>query len=374
MTDLAVSDRSTCSNLSVPVMHPQFHLDKYLDVSSLGEVWFNSLVIENRLGHTGTWECPHEGPLLELVPAGFDVVATHASRESVSVVVASGPEVQVLLNRQNKTAVQVQVAAPTGSDVGRWRSAFDDRGRIEAVPDTVAGNFWASGRHGPSSTRRMVAAARYCDVKGNYAAAASAHLKGLSQFGRQRNRGGLIMWFGPAGTGKTTAVRAMASEWSGDRELNVITDIEKLLADADYLADVTRPSSSPDDGDGRAKLIVAEDVDPSLLAEQQAGGTGGLARLLGLTDGLMASATDAIVLLTTNARRQQIAPSLQRPGRCLALVEFGALSIAEANRWLPPGVERVSEATTLAELYHRAGRVDQIGSSERVAPPVGTYL
>ena len=80
------------------------------------------------------------------------------------------------------------------------------------------------------------------------------------------------------------------------------------------------------------------------------------------------------MLLTTNARRHQIAPSLQRPGRCLALIEFGPLSVNDANDWLPSDVAMVTEPATLAELYHRAGLVDRIGATDRGSSRVGTYL
>lgn len=373
MTDIARREFLSPAAAERGAVHPQFRLEMSFHPSWMTDICFASLVLDSGLRHTSVAECLHQGELSDLVPAGFVVVATHSRRGQPETLVASAPDAHILFQRENITKVLVRIAAPSERGVARWESLIDDLGRIEEMADTIPATFWASGRHGPSSTHRSIGAVSYSDIRRNYDASSKEHIEELAAFGKQRNRGGLIVWFGPAGTGKTTAVRSMATAWQVDRELNVVTDIEKLLQDADYLAQVTRPNRSSDDDD-RAKLIVAEDVDPSLLAERQAGGAGELARLLGLTDGLLASATDAIVLVTTNAHRHQIAPSLQRPGRCLALVEFGPLSMNEANDWLPSGVARMTESATLAELYHRAGFVDRIGAADSLSTRVGTYL
>lgn len=376
MTDIARRETSATGTADRErgAVHPRFRLEMSFHPSWMTDIRFASLVLDSGLLHTGVAECLHQGALSDLVPTGFVVQATHSKRGQPETLVASAPDAHILLQRENTTKVLVRIAARSEHDVARWKSVIDDLGWIDEVADTIPATFWASGRHGPSSTHRSIRAVAYPDISRNYDASSKEHLEKLAAFGKQRNRGGLIVWFGPAGTGKTTAVRSMATAWQADWELNVVTDIEKLLQDADYLAQVTRPKVPTDGGDDRAKLIVAEDVEPSLLAEQQLGGSGGLARLLGLTDGLLASATDAIVLLTTNARRHQIAPSLQRPGRCLALVEFGPLSVNDANDWLPPDATRLIEPTTLAELYHRAGLVDRIGATDSTCSGLGAYL
>ena len=376
MTDLADRESSSPGTTDTDrgAIHPQFRLEMNFHPSWLTDIHFVSLVLDSELLHTGVAYCLHQGPLSDLVPAGFVVQATHSNRGQPEALVASAPDAHILFDRENPTKVRVRIAAPSERDVVQWKLLIDDLGRIDEVPGTISATFWSLGLSGPSSTRRSIEAVVFSDISRNYDSSSKEHLKELAAFGKQRNRGGLIVWFGPAGTGKTTAVRSMATAWRADRELNVVTDIEKLLHDANYLAQVTRPSMPPDGNDALSKLIVAEDVDPSLLAEQQLGGSGGLARLLGLTDGLLASATDAIVLLTTNARRNHIAPSLQRPGRCLALIEFGPLSVNDANDWLPSDVASVTEPATLAELYHRAGLVDRIGATDTKSSRVGTYL
>lgn len=376
MTDIARREFSSPGTTDPDrgAIDPLFRLEMSFHPSWLTDIRFASLVLDSGFLHTGVDECLHQGALSDLVPAGFVVQSTHSKRGQPEALVASAPDAHILLYRENLTKVWVRVAAPSEREVEQWKSLIDDLGRIAEVPDTIPATFWALGRNGPSSTHRSIEAVACSDISRNYDASTREHLEELAAFGTQRNRGGLIIWFGPAGTGKTTAVRSMATAWQEDRELNVVTDIEKLLHDADYLAQVTRPTVPSNGGDVRAKLIVAEDVDPLLLAEQQLGGSGSLARLLGLTDGLLASATDAIVLVTTNARRHQIAPSLQRPGRCLALIEFGPLSVNDANDWLRPDVARVTEPATLAELYHRAGLVDRIGATDTTSTRVGTYL
>lgn len=374
VTDDPTRDLLIETAAGAPDVHPRFRLDRYTTSSDLTEMRFHSLMLDGGYPAAGSSSVVHESTLTDLVPAGFGVRSTYSVRGEVSYLLATLPDA-LLYMTVGGAQVSVRVAAPTEADVQRWLSVVGDLATVTETPDTIPASFWAIGRHGPSSMRRSLAAVRFADIGRNYNADSRTHLRELAPFGRQRNRGGLVVWFGPPGTGKTTAVRAMATEWDSDRELNVVTDFERLLQDADYLAEVTRPTDEAIDKDGgRAKLIVAEDVDPSLLSTEQAQGSGGLARLLGLTDGLLASATDAIVVLTTNARRHQIAPSIQRPGRCLALVEFGPLSTSEANEWLPADVPRVTEPTMLAELFHRAGLVDRIGKADTSSSSVGTYL
>ncbi|MCY7298227.1 MAG: AAA family ATPase [Ilumatobacteraceae bacterium] len=373
MTDLAHWEQTSTNGDpgTSAGLQPQLQLNKLVDLEDLLTMRFHFEVLERGLRSSVTTWCRHDGELRDLVPSGFVVEATHSARDGLSRVMASATDVSVMLERQSSRVV-VQVAATSEHAMQRCTSMICDLARIIENGDTIPALFWAMGRYGFAVRSRNLDAVAYSTIRQNYGANTRRHLDELGPFGSNRHRGGLVLWFGPPGTGKTTAVRALASAWRGDRELNVITDLEKLLEDADYLNAVTAPRSL-DETEG-AKLIVAEDVDPAQLAEHQVRSTNGLARLLGLTDGLLAAASDAIVLLTTNARHHQIAASLRRPGRCLALVEFGPLSTTEANRWLPDDAPPVAEPTALADLYHRAGLVHRIGTPDPQAPSAGTYL
>jgi len=352
-------------------VRPQLQLNKLVELEDLLEMRFHVGVLERGLCSSVTTWCRHEGEMSELVPAGFVVEATHSDREGPSQLVANAAGVSLMLQRQSSRII-VRVAATTERQAQEQAATTCDQARDSPTGNTIPGLFWAASRYGASSRSRSLEAGDYATIRPNYPAATRRHLDELSRFGANRQRSGLVVCFGLPGTGKTTAVRSLAGTWQTDRELNVITDLEKLLEDADYLHAVTGSRSETDTR--RAQLIVAEDVDPAQLAEQQVRSTAGLARLLGLTDGLLGAASDAIVLLTTNAHPHQIAKSLRRPGRCLALIEFGPLSTTEANEWLGDRASPVCEPTVLADLYHRAGLVERIGNPDTPLTPTGTYL
>ena len=66
-----------------------------------------------------------------------------------------------------------------------------------------------------------------------------------------------------------------------------------------------------------------------------------------------------LVLITTNEPVGRLHPAVVRPGRCLAEVEFRALSAGEASGWLGTG-ERTAPAT-IAELYERRDGGHRVG-------------
>jgi hypothetical protein len=109
---------------------------------------------------------------------------------------------------------------------------------------------------------------------------------------------------------------------------------------------------------------LLEDAE-SLL--QKGSGSKGLAKLLNLADGLLGQGLRCLFLITTNEPIASMHPALLRPGRCLANIEFTALSAARAAELLG---QPVGKDMTLAELCATAS-VTVIGNSE-VA--VGQYL
>ncbi len=128
-----------------------------------------------------------------------------------------------------------------------------------------------------------------------------------------------------------------------------------------------------DDDGGRWRLLALEDCDELIRAEAKQGAGQALSRLLNLTDGLLGQGLNVLVALTTNEPLARLHPAVVRPGRCLAHIEVGKLSRAEALAWLgrTSGVEAGGAA--LAELYALGGQLDRIGPDDQPAA-VGLYL
>jgi hypothetical protein len=123
-----------------------------------------------------------------------------------------------------------------------------------------------------------------------------------------------------------------------------------------------------DDDTPQWRLLLLEDCDE--LIRGDAGQSAGqpLSRLLNLTDGMLGQGRQVLVAITTNEDMRRLHPAVVRPGRCLAHIEIGLLSSAEASALLGRPVDG---PVTLAELYAmRSGRAS-------VRPPetgIGLYL
>ena len=100
-----------------------------------------------------------------------------------------------------------------------------------------------------------------------------------------------------------------------------------------------------------------------------------LSRLLNLTDGLLGQGRNVLVGVTTNEDLERLHPAVVRPGRCLARIEVGPLTLTESVDWLgtSEGVSR--EGATLAELYAlRRGQSPTALPSARDGADAGLYL
>lgn len=210
-------------------------------------------------------------------------------------------------------------------------------------------------------------------MAGNYPAPVRSALGELMNLRRPQGSGRLLVWSGPAGTGKTSAIRTLARQWASWCDVHVVSDPEHLFGSSEYLLDLVAGAteSFPDvRGPRRWRLLVAEDADQQLAAPEDQPVSPALSRLLNVTDGLVADGLDVLVLLTSNQRMRKLHPALTRPGRCLSVIEFGLFSPHEASRWLGGPV---NSSASLAELYERRRACPRVETS---GPQLatGTYL
>jgi len=232
--------------------------------------------------------------------------------------------------------------------------------------------FWhRSERRGPCRSARSVTAESWVEICRNYPGPTSAALSQLMAVTPATVAGQLVLLYGPPGTGKTTALRALAREWQPWCDTDSVIDPESLFADPRYLMELVI-GDDDDDADARWRLLLLEDCD-ELIAEDAKRSSGqALSRLLNLTDGLLGQGRRVLVAITTNEDVRTLHPAAVRPGRCLAQIEVGPFSPAEAAEWLGvPGY--AGRAMSLAELYARRDARAPI-SSARPAVETGLYL
>jgi hypothetical protein len=240
-------------------------------------------------------------------------------------------------------------------------------------------SLWSAGSAGsPTRYRRWMEAPRWSTIVRNYPADVGRALAQVMSMEEAADRGGrLILWYGEPGTGKTTAVRALAREWVRWADFHFVLDPEEFFAGPDYLMHVVtaedqwweRATSSPD----HWKVIVVEDADELIRADARRSSGAALGRLLNLTDGILGHGMRVLLLLTSNEPVHGLHPAIVRPGRCLANVQFTLFTRTQAAEWLAGAGKPPSRDSTLAELYCLRGDVDTI-ATPRSTPNASAYL
>ncbi len=253
--------------------------------------------------------------------------------------------------------LSVHVAGP---DIQAVRGALGDLKELlptalsDEDEELVEIRFWMGGAYNHAArVDRRLAAPRWTEVSANYPAdtrrdleVAMSDLEGLAQRGR------VLLWHGPPGTGKTYAVRALAREHSHVATVDCIVEPELFFSrGARYLTEVLDVDDDPDDE--RWHVLVVEDADELISADAKMRSGQGLSRLLNLADGLFGQAIRVLVLVTTNEPMTSFHPALVRPGRCGSLVSFQRFGAGEAQHWLrrAGSSEAVGGPATLAELF-----------------------
>ncbi|MFN2609126.1 MAG: DUF5925 domain-containing protein [Acidimicrobiales bacterium] len=311
----------------------------------------------------------------ELVPIGS--VKWHVTEVDSDKVLARGTGWTAYVQRQRNGTAEVAVTATDPEALAKAIAEVRARSPVVAPrPDSVEVEFWYGAGNGVKNVKRRVDVPTWDDIKSHYPTPVSNHLASLVDMAAPTTGGRLLLWHGPPGTGKTTAVRAMVRAWSSWCRALFVVDAERFLRDAGYLMSVILGADdyADEEEDGpRWRLFVFEDADELLRADAKRETGQSLSRLLNVSDGFIGQGVNVLILITTNEPVGRLHPAVARPGRCLANVEFRAFNPSEAAALIGGDAATPAGDLTLAELFQRRGQLSVIGT--RVCDPAtGQYL
>ncbi len=191
----------------------------------------------------------------------------------------------------------------------------------------------------------------------------------FKSLGAKEPPGRICILNGEPGTGKTHLVRGLLSS----------VDCVPIVIPSGLVDSLDRPELLPKFIETQTKhkkplLLIIEDGDRCLVP-RKSDNMSVISTLLNLSDGILGAILDLRIVITTNARVEDIDEAILRPGRLLSQMYLGPLAYDQANRVFhrvrgdsTKDLDRKQKEYTLAQIYSEARLPEKFISSPVIKP------
>ncbi len=157
-------------------------------------------------------------------------------------------------------------------------------------------------------------------------------------------KSGLMLFHGPAGTGKTSYIKHLTAK----------VDREFIFIPIGMAGELSSPSFLSLLMDRKEAVLILEDAEQAIQSrEEDSYNASTVSTLLNLADGILGNLLNITIIASYNAERNNIDKALLRKGRLAIDYTFGKLSAEEATK-LAKHLGKdftATEATPLSDIY-----------------------
>lgn len=170
------------------------------------------------------------------------------------------------------------------------------------------------------------------------------------------SKGGLFMFHGPPGTGKTTYIKYLAGQINRDFIYIPTTMIENFTSDPNCLNILIQKTNC---------IIILEDAEKAIMKRHGDGmDSSAVSSLLNLSDGILSDILKTSVILTYNCPKSEIDSALRRKGRLQVDYEFTQLNVKDSKRLAKhlkhskKTIDEIDNPMSVADIYNLEKEVD----------------